>query len=177
MFTDEARILGLIHHPNVVQAFEFGEERRDPVPGARVRRGSIAGARARAAGANRRMPPAIAAYLGREIAARSTACTGCEDVDGTRSELVHRDVTPSNIIVTPWGGGEAARLRDREVRERGADRPARGPSKGSPATWRPSSCDGQAIDGRVDLFALGIVLHELFLRQHLFAGESDLAHR
>jgi len=174
MFTDEARILGLIHHPNVVQAFEFGEDdgilflALEYVEGPSLSR-ILRALRA----ANRRMPPAIAAYIGREICRALDCVHRLQDENGGRLEVVHRDVTPSNIIVTPWGG---VKLLDFGVAKfASAARSTRaGTVKGKPAYLAPEQLEGKPIDGRVDLFALGIVMHEMLSLQHLFAGESDL---
>jgi eukaryotic-like serine/threonine-protein kinase len=174
MFTDEARILGLIHHPNVVQAFEFGEDdgilylALEYVEGPSLSR-ILRALRA----ANRRMPPAIAAYIGREICRALDCVHRLEDENGARLDVVHRDVTPSNIIVTPWGG---VKLLDFGVAKfASAARSTRaGTVKGKPAYLAPEQLEGKPIDGRVDLFALGIVMHEMLSLQHLFAGDSDL---
>ncbi len=174
MFTDEARILGLIHHPNVVQAFEFGEDdgtlylALEYVEGPSLSR-ILRALRA----ANRRMPPAIAAYIGREICRALDCVHRLEDESGARLDVVHRDVTPSNMIVTPWGG---VKLLDFGVAKfTSAARSTRaGTVKGKPAYLAPEQLEGKPIDGRVDLFALGIVMHEMLSLQHLFAGDSDL---
>jgi serine/threonine protein kinase len=174
MFTDEARILGLIHHPNVVQAFEFGEDdgilylALEYVEGPSVSR-ILRALRA----ANRRMPPLIAAYIGREICRALDCVHRLQDENGARLEVVHRDVTPSNMIVTPWGG---VKLLDFGVAKfSSAARSTRaGTVKGKPAYLAPEQLEGKEIDGRVDLFALGIVMHEMLSLQHLFAGDSDL---
>jgi eukaryotic-like serine/threonine-protein kinase len=174
MFTDEARILGLIHHPNVVQAFEFGEDdgtlylALEYVEGPSLSR-ILRALRA----ANRRMPPAIAAYIGREICRALDCVHRLEDENGARLDVVHRDVTPSNSIVTPWGG---VKLLDFGVAKfASAARSTRaGTVKGKPAYLAPEQLEGKPIDGRVDLFALGIVMHEMLSLQHLFAGDSDL---
>jgi eukaryotic-like serine/threonine-protein kinase len=174
MFADEARILGLIHHPNVVQAFEFGEDdgtlylALEYVEGPSLSR-ILRALRA----ANRRIPPAVAAYIGREICRALDCVHRLEDENGARLEVVHRDVTPSNIIVTPWGG---VKLLDFGVAKfASAARSTRaGTVKGKPAYLAPEQLQGKPIDGRVDLFALGIVMHEMLSLQHLFAGESDL---
>jgi eukaryotic-like serine/threonine-protein kinase len=174
MFVDEARILGLIHHPNVVQAFEFGEEEGmlylalEYVPGPSLSR-ILRALRA----ANRRMPPAIAAYIGREICRALDCVHRLEDDNGACLEVVHRDVTPSNVIITPWGG---VKLLDFGVAKfASAARLTReGTVKGKPAYLAPEQLQGKSIDGRVDLFALGIVMHEMLSLQHLFTGDSDL---
>jgi serine/threonine-protein kinase len=174
MFSDEARILGLIHHPNVVQAFEFGEVdgclylALEYVEGPSLSR-ILRALRA----ANRRMPPTIAAYIGREICRALDCVHRLEDDKGARLDVVHRDVTPSNIIVTPWGG---VKLLDFGVAKfsSAARLTKDGTVKGKPAYLAPEQLQGKEIDGRVDLFALGIVLHEMLSLQHLFAGDSDL---
>jgi serine/threonine protein kinase len=174
MFLDEARILGLIHHPNVVQAFEFGEEdgtlylALEYVSGPSLSR-ILRALRA----AKRRMPPAVAAYIGREICRALDCVHRLEDENGARLEVVHRDVTPSNILITPWGG---VKLLDFGVAKfASAARLTReGTVKGKPAYLAPEQLQGKSIDGRVDLFALGIVMHEMLSLQHLFTGDSDL---
>jgi serine/threonine protein kinase len=174
MFADEARILGLIHHPNVVQAFEFGEDEGTLYLALEYVEGPSLSRILRALrAANRRIPPAIAAYIGREICRALDCVHRLEDENGARLEVVHRDVTPSNIIVTPWGG---VKLLDFGVAKfASAARSTReGTVKGKPAYLAPEQLQGKPIDGRVDLFALGIVMHEMLSLQHLFAGDSDL---
>jgi serine/threonine-protein kinase len=174
MFTDEARILGLIHHPNVVQAFEFGEDDGTLFLALEYVQGPSLSRILRALrAANRRMPPAIAAYVGREICRALDCVHRLQDDNGACLEVVHRDVTPSNIIVTPWGG---VKLLDFGVAKfTSAARSTRaGTVKGKPAYLAPEQLEGKSIDGRVDLFALGIVMHEMLSLQHLFAGDSDL---
>jgi eukaryotic-like serine/threonine-protein kinase len=174
MFADEARILGLIHHPNVVQAFEFGEDEGTLYLALEYVEGPSLSRILRALrAANRRIPPAVAAYIGREICRALDCVHRLEDENGARLEVVHRDVTPSNIIVTPWGG---VKLLDFGVAKfASAARSTReGTVKGKPAYLAPEQLQGKPIDGRVDLFALGIVMHEMLSLQHLFAGDSDL---
>jgi serine/threonine-protein kinase len=174
MFVDEARILGLIHHPNVVQALEFGEEAGTLYLALEYVNGPSLSRILRALrAANRRMPPGIAAYIGREICRALDCVHRLEDEKGARLEVVHRDVTPSNIIVTPWGG---VKLLDFGVAKfaNAARLTREGTVKGKPAYLAPEQLQGKSIDGRVDLFALGIVMHEMLSLQHLFTGDSDL---
>jgi serine/threonine-protein kinase len=174
MFADEARILGLVNHPNVVQALEFGEEDGSLFLALEYVEGPSLSRILRALrAANRRMPPAIAAYIAREICRALDCVHRLEDETGVRLDVVHRDVTPSNIIVTPWGG---VKLLDFGVAKfASAVRMTReGTVKGKPAYLAPEQLQGKVIDGRVDLFALGIVMHEMLSLQHLFTGDSDL---
>jgi eukaryotic-like serine/threonine-protein kinase len=174
MFVDEAKILGLLHHPNVVQVYEFGEDEGvlflalEYVDGP-----SLSRVLRTLRGANKRMPPAIVAFVAREIC-RALECVH-ELADEQKRPLgaIHRDVTPSNVILTPAG---EVKLLDFGVAtfKDALQATKSGTVKGKPAYLAPEQLEGKSIDGRVDLFALGIVMHEMLTLQHLFAGDSDL---
>ena len=99
------------------------------------------------------------------------------DGEGQPLEILHRDVTPSNILLTANGG---IKLLDFGVAKyRGSASLTRaGTMRGKPAYLAPEQIEGAAggapIDRRVDIFALGVVLHEMLSLEHLFAGDSDL---
>lgn len=176
MFIDEAKILGMIHHPNVVQVYDFGEdddgtlflalELVDGPPISHVLR------RLRAHG--RKMSPGIAAYIAREVCRALDYVHTLVSADGEALGIIHRDVSPSNIMLTSGG---AVKLLDFGVAKcaTARQRTKAGTVKGKPAYLAPEQVQGHPIDGRVDLFALGIVLHEMLTLEHLFAGDSELA--
>lgn len=174
MFVDEAKILGVLHHPNVVQAYDFGEEdgslflALEYVEGPSLSRVLRA---LRASGGT--MPPAVVAYVAREICRALDYVHTLRDADGEPLGIIHRDVTPSNVMLTPVGG---VKLLDFGVAKfsQGDQLTKAGTVKGKPAYLAPEQLEGKAIDGRVDLFALAIVMHEALSLEHLFAGDSDL---
>jgi serine/threonine-protein kinase len=174
MFVDEAKLLGLIHHPNVVQVYDFGEDDGVLFLALEYVEGpSLSRVLRTLRGANKRMPPAIVAFIAREIC-RALACVHeLRDVQGRPLGAIHRDVTPSNVILTPAG---TAKLLDFGVAtfKNALQATKAGTVKGKPAYLAPEQLEGKEIDGRVDLFALGIVMHEMLTLQHLFAGDSDL---
>jgi serine/threonine protein kinase len=174
MFVDEAKILGMLHHPNVVQAYDFGDDdgtlflALEYVDGPSVSRVLRA-----LRGADRRMPPAVAAYLAREVCRALDYVHNLVGPDGDPLKIVHRDVTPSNIVLTSSGGVKlldfgVAKFKSSEQLTKA------GTVKGKPAYLAPEQLEGKKIDSRVDLFALGVVLHEMLSLEHLFAGDSDL---
>jgi serine/threonine protein kinase len=172
MFTDEARILGMLHHPNVVQALDFGEDDDklflilEYVEGPSL---------ARVLRDRRGVSPAIVAYVGREICRALDYMHRFQDVDGTPLQLIHRDVTPSNIIVTPTG---TVKLLDFGIAKfvKATHSTQGGTVKGKSGYLAPEQLRGEGpIDGRVDLFALGTVLHELLTGERLFADDTDLS--
>lgn len=174
MFMNEAKILGMLHHPNVVQAYDFGEDNGtlflalEYVDGPSVSR-LLRSLRA----VNRQMPPVIAAYIAREVCRALGYVHDLTDDAGKAMNVVHRDVTPSNIVLTASGG---VKLLDFGVAKfnNAAQLTKAGTVKGKPAYLAPEQLEGKRIDGRVDLFALGIVLHEMLTLEHLFAGDTDL---
>jgi len=174
MFVDEAKLLGLLHHPNVVQVYEFGEDDGVLFLALEYVEGpSLSRVLRTLRGANKRMPPAIVAFVAREIC-RALACVHeLSDEEGRPLGAVHRDVTPSNVILTPAG---EVKLLDFGVAtfKHALQATKSGTVKGKPAYLAPEQLEGKPIDGRVDLFALGIVMHEMLTLQHLFAGDSDL---
>jgi serine/threonine-protein kinase len=174
MFVDEAKILGLLHHPNVVQVYEFGEDDGVLFLALEYVEGpSLSRVLRTLRGANKRMPPAIVAFIAREICRALECVHELRDEQGRALGAIHRDVTPSNVILTP--AGEVKLLDFGVATYKDAQQATKsGTVKGKPAYLAPEQLEGKSIDGRVDLFALGIVMHEMLTLQHLFAGDSDL---
>ena len=174
MFVDEAKILGMLHHPNVVQVYDFGEDNGVLFLALEYVEGpSLSRVLRTLRGANKRMPPPIVAFVAREIC-RALACVHeLRDDKGRPLGAIHRDVTPSNVVLTPAG---EVKLLDFGVAtfKDALQATKSGTVKGKPAYLAPEQLEGKSIDGRVDVFALGIVMHEMLTLQHLFAGDSDL---
>jgi tRNA A-37 threonylcarbamoyl transferase component Bud32 len=186
MFVEEAKILGMLHHANVVQVYEFGEDRGTLFLALEYVEGpSLSRVLRTLADSGRRMPAAVAAYVGREVCRALDYVHNLSGADGEPLGIIHRDVTPSNVMLTSAG---AIKLLDFGVAKSGRSEglTRAGTVKGKPAYLAPEQLDSarggrgrgraqpQPIDGRVDLFALGVVLHEMLSLQHLFAGERDL---
>jgi serine/threonine protein kinase len=174
MFVAEAQILGLLHHPNVVQAHDFGESDGtlflvlEYVDGP-----SISTALAALRRLKRKMPPVAAAYFAREVCRALDHVHTLKGSDGEPLNVIHRDVSPANIILTNAGGIKlldfgVAKYRASQVQT------IEGTIKGKPAYLAPEALEGKAIDNRVDIFSLGIVLHEMLTLTSLFESDSQV---
>ncbi len=173
MFLDEARLAARLHHPNVVPILEIGES----VDGyylvmEYIEGDTLARILARSAQAGRALPPKVAirccidALLGLQ-----TAHELCDD-DGKPLHIVHRDVSPQNILV---GVDGTARIADFGV-ARATTRLSTtrtGQLKGKLAYMAPEQARGKEVDRRADVFAMGIVTWESLGQKRLFKGEGE----
>ena len=171
-FVDEAKILGLLNHPNIVGMYDFGEDggrhylALEYLDGATL---SLILARARKSKAP--LPVWFATFVAREICRGLTAVHGLCLPNGQHMNVVHRDVTPSNVIITKTG---AVKLLDFGIAKIGNERNVTrtGHIKGKVGYLAPEQILGGAVDGRVDLFAVGIVVYEMLRLEPLFHGEG-----
>jgi serine/threonine protein kinase len=172
MFVAEAKILGMLHHPNVVQAYDFGESGGtlflvlEYVDGP-----SVADAISVLKESGRQMPIDVACQIAHDVCRALDHVHNLHDADGAPLNVVHRDVTPSNVLLTATG---TAKLLDFGVAKYRASqaRSQVGTIKGKPAYLAPETLDRREIDHRTDLFSLGIVLHEMLTLEPLFEGEN-----
>jgi serine/threonine protein kinase/TolB-like protein len=176
MLLAEARLCGLLHHPGIVQVNEVGEvdgqyylamEYVDGVDLATVMK--------RSSELGRPMPEGLACFVAAELAdalAYAHALTGS---DGRPLEIVHRDVSPSNVMLTRQGGVKLLDFGIAKAKSQVRDERTRtGTLKGKLSYMSPEQADGLPIDRRSDLFALGIVLYECLTVERLFRGGDDL---
>jgi hypothetical protein len=117
----------------------------------------------------------IAAFIVHEVAAALGYAHALAGADGSPLHIVHRDISPSNIICLRDGGvklldfGIAKAIGEPEVEKTG-----HGMFKGKLSYIAPERIKDMPVDGRSDLFSLGVVLWELLAGQKLFRGKSDL---
>ena len=165
MFLDEARLAAQIHHPNVVQIFDLGQSdgeyyiAMELIPGP-----SLAAIRQPIA-----WPVAV------EIVAQ--ACDGLHaahelrDTSGRHQGLVHRDVSPGNLLVTANGLVKVVDFGVARVNET-SPRGDAGMVIGKYAYMSPEHCRKLPLDRRADVFALGVILHQLITGRRIFQRES-----
>lgn len=175
MFVAEAKLLGMLHHPNVIQAYDFGESAGTLFLVLEYVEGpSLGQTLSVLRGAGRHMPVGVACQVARDICLALDHVHNLRDADGAPLNVVHRDVTPSNILLTATG---AAKLLDFGVAKYRASQAGSqvGTIKGKPAYLAPETLEKQSIDHRGDIFSLGVVLYELLTAQPLFDGDNHQA--
>jgi serine/threonine protein kinase/tetratricopeptide (TPR) repeat protein len=168
MFVDEARLTMRLNHPNIVQVFDFAETSdgyllcMEYVEGLDL--GRLA-ASARSKGT--RIPPWVGAFIVME-AARGLHCAHeRKGEDGAALEIVHRDVSPQNILISYEGGVKVADFGIASAKMIGEEQ---GVLKGKFAYMAPEQARGEKVDRRTDIWALGIVLHEVLTGKQLYSG-------
>ncbi len=176
MFLDEARLAAGIHHPNVVSILEVGASDRGYYLVMEYIEGdTLARLLARAATSGQRLPREIAIRAVIDMMAGLHAAHELKDEMGQPTELVHRDVSPQNVLV---GLDGVCRITDFGV-ARAASRLSAtrvGQLKGKIAYMAPEQAMGKSdIDRRADVFASGIVLWEVLAGRRLFKADNEAA--
>ena len=173
MFLDEARLAATLQHPNIADVYDVGEVAgtyfftMEYVHGQDLR--AIRGV-ARKNGDS--VPMSIALAIVHGIAAALDYAHERQGPDGKLLGLVHRDVSPSNIVVSYDG---AVKLVDFGIARvsSGQHKTQTGTLKGKIPYMSPEQTRGLPLDRRSDLFSLGTVLYELTVGRRPFRGESD----
>jgi eukaryotic-like serine/threonine-protein kinase len=165
MFLDEARLAATLRHPAIAQVFEIahvdGEYffTMEYIAGQNLRRVLRSGGKSGLA-----LEHALGITLQLASALHHAHTRG----------IVHRDVSPSNVLVSYDG---AVKLVDFGIAKASSSHAVTraGTVKGNLVYMSPEQCAGLAVDGRSDIFSLGLVLHELLTGERPFGGESPIA--
>jgi serine/threonine protein kinase len=173
MFLDEARLAARIHHPNVSEILEVGED-----DGVYFMVGEFVDGQNLLSMFRRAMHKKIA--IPHSVSSWIIACT-CDglhaahelkDLNGEPMKLVHRDISPLNILISNAGfiklidfGVASARNQMAETDD--------GALKGKVGYMCPEQIRGEGVERRGDLFSLGIVLYRMVTGRHPFSGKTD----
>lgn len=176
LLINEARICGLLNHPNVVPVTDFGEQD-----------GMFFAVQEFVAGMNLRelldsspvggeLPLDVVLEIGRQVAAGLAHAHALRGDDGAALGVVHRDIKPENLMVTPDG---LVRVLDFGIARSlsNVERTATGEGviRGTMAYMAPEQIDTEmVVDARTDLYALGLVLYELVTRRRLYRESAVL---
>ncbi len=175
MFLKEAKLAAALEHPGIAQVIDFGHDGSDYfmvleyVRGHDLRAVIKAGVRQQDA-----LPLDMAVGIAVESAGALHHAHEQRDAEGTPLGIVHRDVSPSNILLAHTG---AVKVIDFGIaRAIGVSRTTRaGVVKGKAGYMSPEQCRDEALDRRTDVFGLGILLYEMTTGYRLFHAQSDYA--
>src|SRR5450432_1053099 len=175
MFIREAKISALLLHPNIVQIYEFGEAEgayfiaMENVQGVTLREALTTLRREQ-----RAMPYLVAADIARQICIGLDYAHTLSGPDGVPLEIVHQDISPTNIMlayngtvkILDFGIARAASFAEEEAKK--------GLIKGKVSYLSPEQIHVRPFDSRADVFALGVVFHEMLTGRRLFQAKNDI---
>ncbi len=174
LFTDEARVASLVQHPNVCPVYELGKDHGALyLVMAWCDGGSLREILSNAE--NQRLSPELSAGIVARVAAGLHAAHELTDADGSLLGVVHRDVSPQNILVTSTGHVMVADFGIARARGQ-LHRPTEtGEIKGKLSYLAPEQITTREFDRRADVFAAGCVLYEASVGSRAFHGTDALA--
>ncbi len=168
MFVDEAKLAMRLNHPNIVQVYAFEQVRGEFLLAMEFVDGLDLGRLLSAARRkNRRIPYAIAALIVLEVAKGLDYAHNRKDESGAPMEIVHRDVSPQNVLVSYDG---AVKIADFGIARARMISEETGVIKGKFSYMSPEQARGQRVDRRSDVYALGVLLAELLMNRSMYPG-------
>lgn len=166
MFAEEAQLATRLNHPNIVQVYDFqdyGEEGQllsmEYVEGPDLRK-LMRSAQAK----QQRIPPYVSAYIIAEVAKGLHYAHERKDEAGKPIDIVHRDVSPQNILMSFDG---AVKIADFGIASANLFREEPGVLKGKTAYMSPEQARAERVSRRTDIYSLGVVFHELLTARPL----------
>jgi serine/threonine-protein kinase len=175
MFLDEAKIAAGVHHPNVTEIYELGEEGSVLYLAMEWVNGDSLVHLLRGIGGKVAQPiePRIAARIIADACAGLHAAHELTDDDGHLLNVVHRDVSPHNILVSLEGTVKVTDFGVAKALGQTHQETAAGQVKGKVAYMAPEQIGGTGFDRRADVFGMGCVLYEAITGVRPFRGEGD----
>ncbi len=174
MFLDEARIAARLNHPNIVQIFNLGAQddsyfiAMEYIHGEDVRR-----VWKRAESKNTELPVPLVCRIVSDASAGLDYAHRKTDHSGKPLGIVHRDISPQNIIISFDGAVKVVDFGIAKAADQATETRS-GVLKGKYSYMSPEQASGKRLDRRSDIFALGVVLYELLTGTRLFKRGNDI---
>lgn len=174
MFIDEAKLTAQLIHPKIVQVTDFGEENGQYFIALEFVDGFDGLALLRSAAQKHvHLPVPICMFVASEVLDALDYAHNAMDAEGKPMHLVHRDISPSNVFIARRGDVKLGDFGIAHAQERESKTQA-GTLKGKYGYMSPEQVTGGDLDGRSDIFAVGIVLAEMIMGKRLFTAPNDL---
>ena len=154
----EARSAGILNHPNIVTIYDAGEQdalfyiAMEYIEGHTLQS---------------MLKPGIPLPIDQVTEVVRQVCAGLDYAHAR--QIVHRDIKPANIMITPEG---TAKIMDFGIAKTGSGMTSAGQVLGTPSYMSPEQVRGKALDGRSDLFSMGVILYETVTGQKPFTGDT-----
>ena len=174
MFIDEAKISVELQHPNIVQIYDFGRIQDNFFIAMECVEGKdVKDILRKLAERRKLLPTEYAVYVAHEICKGLDYAHKRTDMQGAPLGIIHRDVSPSNILVSYGGEVKVADFGIAKA-QISAYNTKGGVLKGKFEYMSPEQASGQTLDHQSDIFATGIILHEMLTGRRLFKTDSDV---
>jgi eukaryotic-like serine/threonine-protein kinase len=174
MFLDEARLAARFNHPNLVQVYELARiDNQYCLAMEYIEGEDVAAILDQCLRQKRRLPFGVLVYIVTGAAEGLQYAHGLLTPAGAPLNVVHRDISPANIIVT-WRGG--VKIVDFGIakHEISTTETMAGTIKGKFSYMSPEQARGEQVDRRSDLFSLGTILYEMITVTPCFAGANQI---
>jgi eukaryotic-like serine/threonine-protein kinase len=174
MFIDEAKLTAQLTHPKIVQILDFGDVGGQYFIALEYIDGSDALGLLRTSAQRRlHVPRHLAVFVINEMLEALDYAHNARDMEGKGMHIVHRDISPSNIFLSKRGDVKLGDFGIAHAQRRESKTQA-GTLKGKYGYMSPEQVVGQQVDGRSDLFGVGVVLAEMLMGRRLFTAANDL---
>ena len=174
MFIDEAKLAAQLTHPNIVQIFDLGKAGSSYYIAMEFVSGrDLRTVLRKAKEYGKAFPEAVAAFVTMKMASALDYAHRKRGFDDRELKLVHRDVSPQNILISTEG---AVKLVDFGIAKAAtkASHTVAGALKGKLLYMSPEQALGQPLDNRSDLYSLGLVLFEMLTGERCFQADSEM---
>lgn len=175
MFIDEAKVAAQLSHRNIVHIYDLGKIENSYFIAMEYMEGTdlrkvIHEVREK----NEKIPIPVALFIISQVASALDYAHNKKDHDGKPLNIVHRDVSPQNILISKDGEIKICDFGIAKAASKASHTRA-GSLKGKLQYMSPEQAWGKTVDFRSDIFSLGVVLYETLTGKHLFEGDSELS--
>ncbi|TAM50780.1 MAG: TonB family protein, partial [Acidobacteria bacterium] len=175
MFVDEAKLAAQLQHPNIIHIYDLGKIERSYYIAMEYIDGKDLRSILRTLDEKKsRLPLGLTLFIASRLAAALDYAHRKKDLQGHAMALVHRDVSPQNVLISFDGDIKLCDFGIAKAASKASHTRA-GALKGKLQYMSPEQAWGRDIDRRSDIFSLGLVLYEMLTGRKGFAGDSELS--